>query len=74
MPWQDVVLLIIIGGLVLGVWIAFLNLDRLAGKQLKELDDRTTRPIPPDAAAKDAPKPEEPAKDAPPQEPKSPGP
>jgi hypothetical protein len=68
MPWQDIVVLVIIGALVLGVWIAFLNLDRLAGKQLKELDERTTRPIPPPAPASDAK--DAPAAEAPPGPPK----
>ncbi len=59
MPWQDVVLLTIIGGFVLAIWFAFRNLDAVAGKQLKELDDKTTKPLPPDA-----PKPGEPPKPA----------
>ena len=30
MPWKDVVLLVMVGGLVLGVWFAFRNLEALA--------------------------------------------
>jgi hypothetical protein len=48
MPWKDIILLVIVGAFVLGVWLAFLNLDKVAGDQIKELDKMTTKPLPPD--------------------------
>jgi hypothetical protein len=70
MPVKDIIVLVIIGGLFIAVWIAFLNLDRVAGKQMKALDNFGTRPIPPDAAPPAEAKKDEPAaepkKDEPP--------
>jgi len=48
MPIKDIILLFIVGGFVLAVWFAFRNLDKVAGSKLGELDQMTTRPIPPD--------------------------
>ncbi len=48
MPVKDIILLLIIGGFVLVVWFAFLNLDKVAGDKLSDLDKMTTKPLPPE--------------------------
>ncbi len=52
MPVKDIILLLIIGGFVLAVWLAFNNLDRVAGSKLDALDKRTTKPLPKDEQPK----------------------